>query len=145
MYEEGNIIYFDPFYFKGGGQNPKYFLVLKNIHGKTVLVTLPSSQAHLPSSLYGTHGCIDDPLSGISCYIFLKDRVITTNGFSFPLETYLHGHWIDEYDLKQLEETYTIEGIEYQIIGKLVDEEFTAIVNCFKNSKVVKNKYRRLL
>lgn len=45
MLEEGNIIYFTPFYFKNGKSTakPKYFIVLKaNVDNKGVLASLPT-------------------------------------------------------------------------------------------------------
>lgn len=50
MYSEGNILYFDPFYFKNGAESkPKYFLVLKRIGDHAPLASLPSSKMHLPN------------------------------------------------------------------------------------------------
>ena len=144
MYKPGTILYFNPFYFKSGSKDRKYFIVLNNIDNKIIIATLPSSIAHIPTNMQGLHGCIDQPDYGISCYIFTAGRIIATNNFSFPLETYLHGHWIDEYDLEILNILYQIEGIEFEILGELKDEEFTKIIDCFKNSNVVKRKYRRL-
>ncbi len=145
MYNPGTIIYFDPFFFKDGGSKKKYFLVLKNIENKVVICTLPSSVPHIPEDMKGKHGCADHPQSGICCYILLAGKVITKNNFYFDVETYLHGHWIDEYPLDILKETYQIEGLEYEIIGELVPEEFEKIIECFKNSSIVKRKYKRML
>ncbi len=145
MYEAGNIIYFNPFYFNTGTSKSKYFLVLKNMGNTTIIASLPSSIAHLPIAYAGRYGCINEPLSGISCYILQQGKVVTENGFSFPKETYLHGHWLSEHDLVTLSEAYQVEGVDYEIIGKLVDAEFNAIIACFKSSKVVKNKFRRVL
>lgn len=51
MFEEGNILYFNPFYFENGNQpKPKYFLVLKLTEDKAVLASLPTSHDHIPSS-----------------------------------------------------------------------------------------------
>ena len=61
MFKEGNILYFDPFYFDNGNTpKPKYFLVLKEVGGQLVLASLPTSHDHIPSNKEKVHGCIDD-------------------------------------------------------------------------------------
>lgn len=58
MFEEGNILYFDPFYFKNG--NPakrKYFLVLKVNETKTIIAVLPTRTASIPRSELIERGC----------------------------------------------------------------------------------------
>ena len=146
MYIPGNIIYFDPFYFKSGdAAKPKYFLVLYNKDEKTVLVSLPSSKFHLPANISIPHGCINISSLCISCYVFKSGVEICQNGWYFQLDTYLYGNWIDEYDVSLLHETYAIEGIEYEIKGKLLDEELKKVLDCFKNSNTVKRKFIRML
>ncbi len=91
------------------------------------------------------HGCLEIPDSCIGCYIFEKNRAITTSGFSFPLDTILYGNWLDDFSLQLLQENYPIEGIDYEIIGELMDDELQKIIHCFSNSSVVKRKYKRWL
>lgn len=146
MYTPGNLIYFDPFYFKDGEESKrKYLLVLKVTGDKVVVVCLPSSQNHLPAGQPLNHGCIEDALSGINCYIFKANQPITKHGWSFTLDTFLYGWWIEDYNLVQLQERYTIEGVDYEIIGQLTDEEFTKVIDCFSKSAVVKRKYKTML
>lgn len=145
MYIPGRIIYFDPFYFKDGGNKPKYFLVLKEYNGKVILATLPSSQNHLPVSQAIDHGCLELPEIGINCYIFEAHKPITTNGWFFGLHTFLYGFWLEDYDIAMLEKNYSIPGVDYEIIGDLNSEELQNVINCFKNSSVVKRKYKRIL
>ena len=146
MYNEGNIIYFDPFYFKDGDNaKPKYFLVLKRIGDKAILASLPSSKNHLPYFVTIAHGCVDIPESCISCYIFESKKAITKCGWSFDLNTFLYGNWIDDFSIEVLQDRYQIEGVEYEIIGQLTDEELKNVVKCFINSNVVKRSYRKML
>lgn len=145
MFTEGNIIYFNPFFFNEGGSKPKYFLVLVAMETNTILASLPSSQPHLPADIPIVHGCISQPDCGISCYIFNKAKPITTNGWSFEKDTFLHGHWISDYEIGVLHEKYQVEGVEYEIIGQLTIDELACVKECFKNSPVVKRKYRRYL
>jgi len=40
---------------------------------------------------------------------------------------------------------YAVDGVDYDIIGELLDEEYQALINCIKNSGSVSRKIRRLL
>ena len=69
MFKEGNILYFNPFYFDNGNTpKPKYFLVLKEFDGQLVLASLPTSHDHIPSNMEKVHGCIDDSTINFNCY-----------------------------------------------------------------------------
>lgn len=145
-FEAGQIVYFTPFYFKNG--NPaktKYFLALKTIDEKVILASLPSSKDYVPSDLeINITGCIDDDSRNFNCFTFTPNLVITDNGKSFPLKTFLYGFYLDEYDLTDLSEMYPIEGVDYELWGRLLPEYFQQVINCFKNSKVVKRKYKKV-
>lgn len=91
------------------------------------------------------HGCIEDADSCINCYVFKKGQVITGCGFSFDLDTFLYGQWLDEYNLNNLNDRYQIEGIEYRVIGELLADELRSVIDCFINSAVVKRKFKRWL
>lgn len=86
-----------------------------------------------------------DAAANFNCYYFQKAQVITDNQFSFPFDTYIYGEQIDIYEARQLQEIYPKEDIDYEIVGKLLDEEFDAIIDCMKNSVTVKRKIKRLL
>jgi hypothetical protein len=40
---------------------------------------------------------------------------------------------------------YVVDGVDYEIIGKLLIEEFDSLINCIKNSASVSRKIRRWL
>jgi hypothetical protein len=40
---------------------------------------------------------------------------------------------------------YSIENVEYEIVGELTDKELAAVLHCFKNSSSVKKKYKKIL
>ena len=145
MFSPGKLILFDPFYFKNGGSKRKYFLVLKVMDGEVLLATLPSSKVHLPADQPATHGCLEIENIGVNCYIFEENRPITKCGWSFELNTYCYGSWIDDYSITALSEKHSIPGVDYEIVGELTNEELQNIILCFKNSASVKRKYRRLL
>ncbi len=146
MIEEWNIIYFDPFYFKNGHTaKSKYFVVLKHADTRTIIASLPTRKDTIPFGENIASGCLDLPDINLNCFILPKDVAITEGGQSFTFKTYLYGHQIDEYSIQLLEEIYPNEGSDYKIWGKLKPEIFQALINCFKHSKSVKRKYKKLL
>ncbi len=146
MIEERNIIYFDPFYFKNGNTaKPKYFIVLKHIDNKSVVASLPTRKDSIPFRENIDKGCLELPEINLNCFILPKDIAITECNKSFSFKTYVYGHQIDEYDINLLEEIYPNEGSDYEIWGKIKLEIFEDLINCFKSSKSVKRKYKKLL
>ncbi len=146
MLEERNIIYFDPFYFKNGyPAKPKYFVVLKQIESKSILASLPTRKSTIPFASHQDMGCLDLPDINLTCFIFLQNIAITDCNKSFEFNTYLYGHQIDDFDVTWLQEIYPNRGSDYLIWGKLKFELFDDLINCFKNSKSVKRKYKKLL
>ncbi|HXD94016.1 MAG TPA: hypothetical protein VNX01_12445 [Bacteroidia bacterium] len=146
MYTPGNLIYFDPFYFKDGSESkPKYFLVLKVIGDSAILASLPSSVDHLPRNLQINHGCIEIPEGNINCYVFKSNLPITKNDWSFKFDTFLYGQWIDDFSISLLQDIYPVEEIDYKIIGELTDLELKSVIDCFAKSATVKRKYKRML
>lgn len=146
MYTPGNLIYFNPFYFKdGAASKPKYFLVLKVVEDKAILASLPSSVDHLPININIDHGCIEIPEGNINCYVFKSNTPITKNNWSFKFDTFLYGQWIDDFSIELLEDIYPVEEIDYQVIGELTDDELKSVIECFATSTSVKRKYKRLL
>jgi hypothetical protein len=96
---EGDILYFDPFYFKNGNSSkPKYFIVLKVMEGKSLLASLPSSLDFRPSASHSEHGSVEIPEASFNCYVFKSGQIITDNNWAFPRNTYVYGQQIDEYE-----------------------------------------------
>lgn len=147
MFEEKTIFRFNPFYFKDGSPaKPKYFIVLKNIDGQTIVANLPSSKIHIPFPEDNVrHGCIDLSEYSICCYCFKAHQIITDEGWAFPKDTFLYGRWVDEFDLQILSETYTQESIDYKIEGKLTDTAFNDVLNCLYGSSQLKRKYKKMI
>lgn len=146
MFEQGNIIYFDPFYFKNGNlAKSKYFIVLKVFEGKSILASLPSSKDFVPQTHETQMGCVELPESNFNCFVIAPNAQITTNGKGFQFKTHLYGHQLDTYETKLMNEIYPVEGLNYEVWGKMTQTVFNEIINCFKNSKTVKRKYKALL
>lgn len=147
MYLPGSIIYFTPFYFNNGKTAPKnkYFIVLCQENENLVVASLPSSQDYVPAYAQKNHGCIDIPEGGFNCYYFSSDKPVTKNGWRFPLPTYIYANWIDTYHLNIFKQVYVVEGVDYEIIGRLSQEEFEAIIQCFAFAASTKRKYKEIL
>jgi hypothetical protein len=147
MYSPGKILYFDPFYFKNGNTaKPKYFIVLHNDHSHAVLACLPTRKDHVPSNITLTHGCINADELNFNCYHFQAGVQIATNSdFSFSEPTFVYGSQVDTYELSLLQETYQVEGVEYEIVGTMKKDEFKKLIECFVNSASVKRKFKGVL
>lgn len=149
MYLPGNIIYFTPFYFSNDIQpKPKYCIILKiQSDNDLVLFCLTTTVDHIPRNydIEKRHGCIDRTEINFNCYYFKSSQSITKNAWGFPLETYIYGEQLKMLPIRDFQSKYKIENVDYQILGKLEDDELTAIINCMRDSKTVKRKYRRSL
>jgi hypothetical protein len=143
---EGDILYFELFYFKNS--NPpkaKYFIVLKIIGASTILASLPSSRDFRPTASSEAYGCIEVPEACFNCFVFKADLPVATNNWAFPLDTFVYGQQIDEYEIANLKDIYPVEGLDYQVVGRLKDTGFKDLKDCFCHSASVKRRFRRLL
>ncbi len=146
MLTEGNILYFDPFYFKNGNlSKSKYFVLLKIVDSNLVIASLPTSVDAIPEKYEFEQGCLELPDINFHCYVIQPNFPITECGKSFPLRTLLYGHQLDDYSIKTLNDVYPVEGVDYMIWGKLKQEIFQSLLSCFRNSKSVKQKFRKIL
>ena len=146
MFTQGKIFYFTPFYFKNGNTaKPKYFIVLKNIDDSIVIASLPTRSNKAPSLIDVTHGCINHDDRLFNCYAFEEGRVVTDNGFSFPIATYIYGNEVETYEVSILSSVYQVKNIDYEIKGTLTGAEFTNLYDCLKNSSSIKRGIKRLL
>lgn len=146
MLTEGNILYFDPFYFKSGNKSKaKYFVVLKIFGGNFVLASLPTSIDTIPQKYELEFGCLELPNINFHCFVFQPNISVTECGRSFPLRTLLFGHQLDEYSIQILNSVYPVEGVDYTVWGKLRPDVFQDLLSCFRTSQSVKRKYKRIL
>jgi hypothetical protein len=146
MYSEGNIIYFEPFYFKNGNTaKEKYFIVLKALGETAILASLPTRKDSIPEKDVVENGCVELPDINVNCFVISTDMEVTDCGKHFDFKTHLYGHEIDSYETSLLVELYQIEGTDYVIWGKMKKEIFSALIKCLKNSRSVKRKFKQLL
>ena len=146
MFVKGQIFYFTPFYLKNGNTSKnKYFIVLKTIANNVIVASLPKSVNIAPTLIDKLHGCINQDDRCFNCYAFEAKKVITNNGFSFPISTYLYGNEVETYNIDVLASVYQIENIDYKIIGTLTSQEYENIYTCLQNSSSIKRGIKKLL
>lgn len=146
MFEEGTIVYFDPFYFKNGNTaKPKYFVVLKNQTKQNILASLPTRKDSIPQKEEVDNGCVELPAINLNCFVISNNIEVTECGKFFDFKTHIYGHQIDIYDVEYLKEIYPIENTDYKIWGSMKKELFISLIECLKKSKSVKRKYKKML
>lgn len=143
----GTIIYFTPFYFPNGraAAKNKYFIVLANLDEQWMVASLPSSVDRVPADLPQEHGCLHRPKAMFYAYIFAAMRPVTTNEWGFPLTTYVYTAWMQAFDKRIFNEVYSVENIDYKVIGRLTKEEYIALVHCALTSGDLKGRFRNAL
>lgn len=145
-FQQGAILYFDPFIFPDGGSpKPKYFLVLKRMDDTLLLASLPTSKDFVPSTVEKVHGCIERPDINFNCYYFDPNVMICDNGFSFPIETYVYGYRLQTFSLDSLLLQEITDETTIEECGILTNNEYQALIRCLTNSPEVKRGYRKLL
>jgi len=146
MFTEGEIIYFDPFYFKNGNTaKEKYCLILKTVGSKSIVASLPTRTDSIPVAHENETGCVELPEANLNCFVIAAGNPVTKDGDSFPFKTLLYGHEVEAYDLELMQEVYVIEGTDYVRWGQMLPKMFSEILDCFKNSKSVKRGVKKLL
>ncbi|MDM1441898.1 hypothetical protein HX056_00910 [Myroides odoratimimus] len=146
MLVAGNIIYFDPFYFKNGSKaKAKYFLVVSIKDDNSIIASLPSSKDYVPAYASQDFGCCEIGEANFNCFIITPETTVTECGKNFELPTYLYGHLLDSHIKEDLLQKYPTEGVDYYIWGQMREDIFNQVVECFKNSDSVKRKYKRMI
>jgi hypothetical protein len=145
--EKGLLLYITPFYYSDGKTQPqnKFFICLKNDNSGTILLSLPTSQDKIPSYHDVQHGCNDIDTANQCSYCFIAGNVVTDTGFSFEKNTYLFGSDVQDIQESLFLQLYKLEGVDYDIKGRLNHGELNDVLECFQNSKNVKRKIKRLL
>lgn len=150
MFEEGNLLLFHPFVFKNGATpKDKFFLVLGNIDGELLLASLPTSKDHVPSDVDVRHGCLDLAERFVNVFVFLSGEEVvireTGESFSFSKNTFIYGANLDIYNVSQFELQERLAQTNIEMVGSLKMDVFKELKDCLANSKMVKNKYRKML
>lgn len=147
MFEEGNIIYFTPFYFINGqsAPKPKYCIVLKAHAENAIIASLPTRKDTIPSYSDRTTGCIELPDINLNTFIFEINTIVTECGKRFEFDTFVYGHQLEVYSKDLFKDLYRIEGTDFEIFGKLKPELYQRLLKCLRDSKSVKKKFIRYL
>ncbi len=150
MFNEGELLFFDPFQFDDGTSRRKFFVVLKNDNGSSLLASLPTSKDHIPADLDVHAGCYEYPNRGVNVYVFLAgDNVALDSNtgapFQFDINTFIYGASLNLFPVsvflqQQLNHETTITSK-----GRLRQDLFDDLKKCLKNSVLVKNKFKRML
>ena len=150
MFKEGQLLRFDPFIFKNGAKpKPKYFLVLAIQDTSMLLVSLPTSKDHVPTSLEHLSGCINDDATCFNAYAFNAGVPVAVNDkgteFAFPIRTYIYGEQLDTYVTASIEAMAARPDVQVEDKGFLKSDILTDLKACLKNSSRVKRGYKRIL
>jgi len=146
VFSDGQVIYFNPFYFKNGNTaKPKYFVVLKSINNTTLVASLPTRSDKVPSFITKAHGCLNDNSRCFNCYMFEQGKAVCTNGFCFPLDCFIYGNEVEDYEVSIFQSVYPIPNVDYEIKGQLTTTEFQALLQCLQISTSIKRKIKKLL
>lgn len=144
--KDGTLLHIPNYVFENGDSKNKFFLLLKEVSGTQLIISLPSSIEYFPSDTTITHGCIDLIDAQQTTYCFKAGYILdSNNNFSFSKDTYLHGCWLKEIDRTLFFQTYPIPDFHYEIKGILDQIELENIIECFKNSPSVKRRLKKLL
>lgn len=145
--EFSDLYFIYNFKFSDSSTKNKYLLVLSTPdYENKIILSLPTSIGRVPNHLEkGQFGCINCDESHFNCFRFLKNIKVTNNpSFEFPLDTYIYGEWLQEWNHKSLKMDYSVEGVDYDFLGKLNDTYLKELLECFLNSTKVKRKYKKV-
>lgn len=150
MFEKGNLLFFRPFLFKNGATpENKFFLVLKKLDGDILLASLPTSKDHVPSDLVVKRGCLNIPDRMFNVFVFLAGENVAVKedgtSFAFKKNTFIYGANLDVYPVGQFDLQERMAQTQIEKIGTLDKSIFTELITCLSASKMVKNKFRRIL
>jgi len=146
--EPGTIVYFPQFYFPDGAPaKPKYFIYLCSGGSDMLVAALPTRTDRTPPGATKEHGCIQANGAAFSSYYFQPGVPITAEGWFFPdpNPTYIYPRWVATYSQSIFEDIYSVEGVDYEIKGRLTQAEYEALVKCISGSDDAKMKYKRML
>ena len=150
MFDEGNLLLFNPFYFSDGSSKSKFFVVLNKDENEILLASLPTSKDHIPGDLEVRGGCYERPERNINVYVFMKDINIAINKntgdpFAFRLNTFIYGADLKKYPEAAFQEQVNNGETIIELKGKINTDIYEDLKHCLKNSPSVKNKYKKLL
>ena len=151
MFESGNLLYFEPFIFKNGAKpKNKYMVVLgKDIDGNMILASLPTSKDHVPHDIEVKVGCLEIPDRQVNVFVFPANINVAYSydgaAFSFRVNTFIYGSDLDTYPVVSFTQQISDKITKVSVLGKLTEEYMCSLIDCLKKSRMVKNKFKRVL
>ena len=95
------------------------------------------------------HGCLNIPERMFNVFVFLpgENVAIKEDGTSIALKqnTFINGANLEVYPVERIDLQERMAQTTIEKIGTLDEAVFTELVACLSESKMVKNKYRRIL
>ena len=93
MFEQGNLLYFEPFIFKNGAKpKNKYMVVLGR---NMILASLPTSKDHVPGDMEVNAGCLELPDRQVNVFVFSANTNVAHSNdgvaFFFRVNTFIYG------------------------------------------------------
>ncbi len=141
--EAGTLLYIKNYGFENGQYKDKFFLVLKKIDDvDAMLISLPSSKDYVPSN---KAKCVEIPSANQTVFIFNAGEIVTNANFSFSVRTYLYGQYITMKNVVEFNKEYPLEGVNYEIKGRMKPRILEQVIACFKQSPTVKNRIKKML
>lgn len=136
MYTQKNIVYVLRYDFENDQTiKPRYLIVIDNNNTTSLVLSLITSKDHIPDNLM-KHGCINEPDRMIHCHVFLSEKIIGENGFSFPLNSfiYINTSTVFQTDSQKLIEKYQDK---VEVKDRMTDDEFSNLIYCIYKSKYI--------
>ncbi|ADB42944.1 hypothetical protein Slin_7001 (plasmid) [Spirosoma linguale DSM 74] len=131
----------------GGKPKPKYFVVFHIDADSILLLSLTTSKSKLPANLDddASEGCVyyNDGRGYGHAFVWKPDRAVGTNGFCFPLRTYVQFEFRSQLYMLSSSEinskaTHTIDEC-----CCLLDDEFIRILECLIGSRYLNGRQKR--
>ena len=83
--------------------------------------------------------------AAFTAYYFEAGKAVLENGWSFQKPTFLYAFWLDTFPVSIFTTQYVVEGVDFEIKGRLLLREYKNILGCFIQANNIKHKVRRYL
>ncbi len=86
-----------------------------------------------------------DDSAAFTAFYFEAGNAILENGWSFDMPAFLYAFWLDTFPADIFSTQYVVEGVDYEVKGRLEEIEYRNILSCFIQANNIKQKIRRYL
>lgn len=137
----GDILLIKNYQFEdGGGCKDKYLIVVSIDSNSNVIRTLTTSKQKIPDDKV-RHGCCNNTDNNFSHYVFLSGRNICSNGFYFPLHTFV----FYQYNIQEISVTHIKNHKDISCVGTMLVAEYRRFYKCLMASIHVPRGIRKKL